>query len=229
MAKFLIFTLLIRGAAWAEVVVVDLHEFQPARLRALARRIAQSQVGQALSVVKLLPKGGLREGGYASGPHLGYDAWRSIYDMTKPPELPVGEVVTWNGAASARFRLPRKPVIRVSIRGQDPFLLRAGQIDAEIVAFQKSETEDGPTKVFVKAGALDTASVRDVAQEITRRLPGQRVDVYLRRDSWFVIDSFPINFPFHVGRPPKKAQYLSSRTVVCYFEDCGECEQLTIQ
>jgi hypothetical protein len=155
-------------------------------------------------------------------PEVSYDSWRRIYDMAKLTSNEVAEVISVRGNAVLRMRDATGALTRKVLAGRDPLQVEVLGQHVELVYLDFSNGFQSDTPRFVGAYALTSGPLTEqvglgLLGQLDRLLPGLRVAVLIRNDTWFISSAgYPFYNPFvKDGVPPSEMEYNQTKTLFC--------------
>jgi hypothetical protein len=162
--------------------------------------------------------------------HLGYRTWLLGYRSARTRSGPLAEaialrdgyrvdMVARDGQWSRISRPGERNVLGGTIEG---YPWEICHVSIEAPGRQLGLRDDArviPWFYVVVQASLDMRRAEAILSELQKRSGFSRVGMSLRADHWFILEEhFPVFFPFfsQAQRPPEPAEFLASRTIVCF-------------
>jgi hypothetical protein len=159
-----------------------------------------------------------------------YGHWKLHFKDYAQGIPPFAELLLLDNNAAMRIRDSQGRVSLKVLRGQNPYLVRAGNKEFMLLHLFISESRNldrGGYAVYLRFYLVthdhfDEATARAVLQALRESAPSiEDIAVAIRNDPWFVLDSdFPVVSPFLTEiNPPSKEQFEKAPQWTCIQSD----------
>jgi hypothetical protein len=172
-----------------------------------------------------------------------YDLWKKLYELHGYPPLPMADLIEINNEAVLRFFPGGKdgntrltPLMAATGRGTpggqlreategSPPLLSVPQLEIHhggtFKLLELMVEPDGSLQCYVELvstpehPAISESDARTVATIVAKTIGIKDVRVYLRADTWFILQpEFPIAYRFESSTPPAKHTFEREKTLI---------------